>query len=179
MRLQIQDFRDCDQTLRYDVVKALYAQWDKSYEKYARIYSEDDLMEFLDKQVIVFVFTLAKNQDLSLGIQYPNKAAAKTQTLVATLTISNDSNQPVLAGKTYWISNLLVTEDYRNYGVGSGILKYAEEYIVGSSVQYVALTVENDNNRLWDYYKKRGYKQVGFYPISGNPIFLKICSKIN
>lgn len=172
MRLQIQDFRDCDQTLRYDVVKVLYAQWDKSYEKYARIYSEDDLMKFLDKQVIVFVFTLAKNQDL--GIEYPNKAAAKTQTLVATLTISNDSNQPALAGKTYWISNLLVSEDYRNFGVGSGILKYAEEHIAGSGIQYVALTVENDNNRLWDYYKKKGYKQVGFYPISGNPIFLKI-----
>ena len=175
MRLQIQDFRDCDQTLRYDVVKVLYTQWDKSYEKYARIYSEDDLMKFLDKQVIVFVFTLAKNQDqVPDKIEYPNKAAAKTQTLVATLTISNDTNQPVLAGKTYWISNLLVSEDYRNFGVGSGILKYAEEPSAGSGIQYVALTVENDNNRLWDYYKKRGYKQVGFYPISGNPIFLKI-----
>ena len=175
MRLQIQDFRDCDQTLRYDVVKVLYTQWDKSYEKYARIYSEDDLMKFLDKQVIVFVFTLAKNQDqVPDKIEFPNKAAAKTQTLVATLTISNDTNQPVLAGKTYWISNLLVSEDYRNFGVGSGILKYAEEHIAGSGIQYVALTVENDNNRLWDYYKKRGYKQVGFYPISGNPIFLKI-----
>lgn len=171
MRLQIQDFRDCDQTLRYDVVKALYAQWDKSYEKYARIYSEDDLMQFLDKQVIVFVFTLAKLED---KIEYPNKAAAKTQTLVATLTVSNDANQPALAGKTYWISNLLVSEDYRNFGVGSGILKYAEEHIAASGIKYIALTVENDNNRLWDYYKKRGYKQVGFYPVSGNPIFLKI-----
>jgi GNAT superfamily N-acetyltransferase len=171
MRLQIQDFRDCDQTLRYDVVKALYTQWDKSYEKYARIYSEDDLMQFLDKQVIVFVFTLGKIPD---KIEYPNKAAAKTQTLVATLTISNDANQPVLAGETYWISNLFVTEDYRNFGVGSAILKYAEEYIVGLNIKYIALTVENDNNRLWDYYKKRGYKPVGSYPISGNPIFLKI-----
>lgn len=174
MRLQIQDFRDCDQTLRYDVVKALYVQWDKSYEKYARIYNEDDLMEFLDKQVIVFVFTLVKNPDQVLGIEYPNKAAAKTQTLVATLTISNELNQPVLAGKTYWISNLLVTKDYRNFGVGSGILKYAEKHIAESGIFYVALTVENDNNRLWDYYKKKEYKQVGFYPISGNSIFLKI-----
>jgi GNAT superfamily N-acetyltransferase len=168
MKLEIIDFRKASEELRIDVVKTLYSQWGSEYKKYANIFDEDLLESFLDKQYAVFIFTTPMSSTSPANI---NKS------FIGTITISNEAFQPPIGYKTFWISNLLVIEKYRSIGVGSEMIKYAEDFLKTIGIQYVALTAQgtgtNCSTKICNYYKNHGYKQIGFHPVSGYPIFMK------
>jgi GNAT superfamily N-acetyltransferase len=158
MKLDIINFKKASEELRLNVVNILFNHWEEKYIKNAQIYEENELKIFLDKQYKVFIFTESNN-------------------FIGTITISNDSLQSHTGYKTFWISNVYVIDTYRNKGIGSIILNYAEEYLKSKGIQYVALTAEGTGNncttRICNYYKKHGYKQIGFDQTSGYPIFMK------
>jgi GNAT superfamily N-acetyltransferase len=172
MKLAVIEFNDATQELRDDVVKTMFSYWEDDYEKYARIYSENDLEAFLEKQYAVYIFVDMANTSLSPA-QVPPK-------FVGTVTLSNDNGQPSLGYKTFWISNLFVVESFRNQGLGSYILHFTEKRLKSNGIPYVALTAEGEglqnnqcNTKICGFYKRHGYKQIGFHPVSGNPIFMK------
>jgi GNAT superfamily N-acetyltransferase len=159
MKLKIINFKEAPADLRFDTVKSLYDQWENEYEKYSRIYDEDDLEKFLDSQYAVFIFV----EDIAIP------------KMVGTITISNDNGQPNLGYKSFWISNLLVSRHYRKQNVGSTILGYAEKFLQEIRITYVSLTCLDN---LCDFYKKRNYKQIGFHPVTQNAILMKSLAPI-
>ena len=154
MKLKIINFKEASSELRHDTIKSLYDQWENEYEKYARIYDEDALEKFLDNQYAVFIFV----EDIAIP------------TMVGTITLSNDSEQLKLGYKSFWISNLLVSRNYRSKNVGSTILGYAEKFLQEIRITYVSLTCQDN---LCDFYKKKKYKQIGFHPVTQNAILMK------
>jgi GNAT superfamily N-acetyltransferase len=171
-KLAVIEFNDAPQELRGDIVKTLHDHWEDAYEKYARIFTEDDLSAFLDRQYSVPIF-VDRSEISTSPANIPPK-------FLGTVTISNDIGQPSLGFKAFWISNLYVIETYRNKGLGSYILRYTEDYLKKMGITYVALTADDDklhknpcNTKICNFYKRHGYKQIGFHPASGNPIFMK------
>lgn len=173
MTISVIEFRDASQELKDDVVKILHQYWEDEYEKYAHIYTEDDLSDFLDRQYSVLIFI-----DKSHISTMPANVSPK---FLGTVTISNETNQPSMGFKAFWISNLFVIESQRDNGLGSSILKYTEDYLKYLGITYVALTASSEgqdtkqycSTRICNFYKRQGYKQIGFHPISGHPIFMK------
>jgi GNAT superfamily N-acetyltransferase len=151
-------FAECESQLKKVVVEALYNHWHELYAKYSRIYSEEDLQNFLLEQYGVFVY-LDGNRDF-----------------VGTVTLQNDLGTEMSVGyRTFWISNLFVIEEKRNKGYGKAILNHAESYLYDLGVKHVGLMAVDG---LEKFYRGVGYRAVGFHPLTRDTVMMKSLENI-
>ncbi len=65
--------------------------------------------------------------------------------------------------RTIYLSYLAVSEEYRNKGIGTKMIRYACQTAKDEGYSYIALNVDNDNTKA-----KRLYKRIGFVVIGKN-----------
>jgi ribosomal protein S18 acetylase RimI-like enzyme len=97
------------------------------------------------------------------------------------LLVARDEDLPVgfillasygLAGSPY-ITSIAVAENARGRGVGSQLLRFAEEHFAGRG--YLFLLVSSFNQRAQDFYRQHGYEFVGElkdYVVAGHSEFI-------
>ena len=59
-----------------------------------------------------------------------------------------------------FLTSIAVVHDYKNKGVGSLLLSKVEDYAVKNQVSVVELELNSRSNKLKEFYKKNGYKQI-------------------
>ena len=66
--------------------------------------------------------------------------------------------------KKAFIWGLNVNPDFRGIGVGSSLLKFAEDCIRKKSINKVELEWESSSSPLWvyDWYIRKGYEEIDF-----------------
>lgn len=66
--------------------------------------------------------------------------------------------------KKAFIWGLNVNPDFRGIGVGSSLLKFAEDCIRDQSINKVELEWESSSSSLWvyDWYIRKGYEEIDF-----------------
>ncbi|WXG44497.1 MAG: ribosomal protein S18-alanine N-acetyltransferase [Promethearchaeati archaeon SRVP18_Atabeyarchaeia-1] len=74
--------------------------------------------------------------------------------------------------------NIAVDEDRRSQGVGSILLKAADDYVSGMGVNEIFLEVQTTNSNARRFYANRGYKETGkilrdYYPRGGDAVIMK------
>jgi ribosomal protein S18 acetylase RimI-like enzyme len=62
-------------------------------------------------------------------------------------------------GETAFIDELYIDENYRNAGIGSLALLYAEKYAAGKGYKAVRLEVELSNKNAHMFYRRSGYTE--------------------
>lgn len=64
--------------------------------------------------------------------------------------------------RTPLLTHLEVHRDHRNRGVGTALLRAAERELATQNHDWVALAVEQHNDRVADFYDHRGYREWPF-----------------
>lgn len=59
-----------------------------------------------------------------------------------------------------YLDDYCVTESYREKGIGSGLIKTAEDYAVSEGILIVKLHVQTANHESREFYKNKGYEQI-------------------
>lgn len=96
---------------------------------------------------------LKRNNSIIFVAEIENVIAGMIQ-----VTIKNVKPGVFLKARKYaLLENLIVKNEYRNYGIGKTLLNFSENYAKSQNVQCIELNVYEANNNAVEFYKSQGY----------------------
>lgn len=90
---------------------------------------------------------------------------------------TGDSDYTV-PGKRVYVSRMIVKKEYRNRGIGSGILEFLIEKAKETGFSEMTIGVDKDNVNALHLYEKYGFTQVLFDGEDENGEYLKLMKRI-
>ena len=148
---------------------------------FSKLFGEEDAMGLLwylyvrDKNLFSFSHSLiAQNEDvLGLVVGYDWQAKHSEQLSTGYLMIKHlglqffkalpallklDAQVSRISREDYYIAFLAVYQQVQTRGVGTALMKRAEEDAVSCGAKFICLDVETENENAVRFYQKRGYR---------------------
>ena len=67
-----------------------------------------------------------------------------------------------LKGMRLHINTIIIDKDHQSMGIGGNIFKELEHKAIESKIPYLQLGVQGVNQRARDFYKRLGFKDIGY-----------------
>ncbi|KKT82180.1 MAG: hypothetical protein A3B99_03680 [Candidatus Yanofskybacteria bacterium RIFCSPHIGHO2_02_FULL_44_12b] len=108
------------------------------------------------KPYLAFLLKRLETED---GKLFVADVAGKIAGFVAVLVDEDKKDNPCYKIKRLaYITDLVVSKEYRKGGIGGQLIRAAEEYAMGIGIQYIALDVQVKNPAV-NFYQKHGYTE--------------------
>ena len=120
----------------------------------------EKIFDILKNNYDGFDFWFNKIKSNNTNIYYTKKDGKLTSVMILKLD-ETDSQQFLEKGNILKIRTLLVID--KKNGIGKMYLSIVDNIAIGNNIDYIYLTIKNDNKELIDFMGKNGYKKYNQY----------------
>ena len=120
----------------------------------------DKIFDILKNNYYSFDCWFNKMKSNNIDIYYTKKDNNMTSIMILKLD-ETDSQQFLEKGNILKIRTLLVND--KNKGIGKTYMNIIDDIAICNNIDYVYLTIKNDNKELIDFIEKNGYKKYNQY----------------